>query len=41
MIDQLLPGDATRCRISPGERILALIPNCLTEREAGYQVEDA
>ena len=40
-IDQLLTWDATRCRLSPGERILALILNWLTEREPLYQVDDA
>ena len=41
IIDQLLTGDATRCRLSPGERILALILHWLTEREPWYQVDDA
>ena len=40
-IDQLLTWDATRCRLSPGERILVLILNLLTEREPWYQVDDA
>ena len=40
-IDQLVPWDAARCRLSPGERILALILNLLTEREPLYQVDDA
>ena len=40
-VDQMLTWDATRCRLSPGERILALILNLLTEREPLYQVDDA
>ena len=40
-IDQMVPWDATRCRLSPGERILALILNLLTERQPLYQVDDA
>lgn len=40
-IDQMVTWDATRCRLSPGERILALVLNLLTEREPLYQVDDA
>ncbi len=40
-IDQMVTWDATRCRLSPGERILALVLNLLTEREPWYQVDDA
>ena len=31
-IDALVGWDATHCRLSPGERILALIVNLLTDR---------
>ena len=41
IIDGLVAGDATRCRLSPGERILALILNLLTDRQPLYQVDDA
>ena len=37
----LVAWDATRCRLSPGERILALILNLLTDRHPLYQVDDA
>ena len=40
IIDQLLTWDATRCRFSPGEQIVALILNVVTEREPLYQVDD-
>ncbi len=40
-IGQMLTGDATRCRLLPGERIRALVLNWLTEREPLYQVDDA
>ncbi len=40
-IDHLVPWDASRCRLSPGERILALILNLLTERQPLYPVDDA
>ena len=40
-VDQRLTGDATRCRLSPGDRIRALLLNWLTEREPLYQVDDA
>jgi len=40
-IGQLLTWDGTRCRLSPGQRILALILNLLTESEPLYQVDDA
>ena len=40
-IDQMVTWDATRYRLSPGERILALVLNLLTEREPLYQVDDA
>ena len=33
--------DATRCRLSPGERILALLVNLLTDREPLYPVPEA
>ena len=40
-VDQMLTGDATRGRLSPGERILALLLNLRTEREPWYPVDDA
>lgn len=40
-IDGLVAWDATRCRLSPGERILPLVLILLTEREPLDQVDDA
>ena len=40
-IDAEVGWDSTRCRLSPGERILALIVNLLTDREPLYQVREA
>ncbi len=36
-VDQMLPWDATYCRLSPGERILALVLHLLTDREPLYR----
>ena len=41
VVDQLVAWDAERCRLSPGERILALVLNLLTDRQPLYQVTDA
>ncbi len=41
VIDQAVAWDATRCRLSPGERVLALILNLLTHRQPLYPVMDA
>ncbi len=41
VIDQAVAWDAERCRLSPGERIFALILNLLTDRQPLYQVTDA
>ncbi len=41
VIDQAVAWDAERCRLSPGERILALILNLLTDRQPLYPVTDA
>lgn len=40
-IDRTVPWDPDRCRLSPGERILALCVNLLTEREPLYRVQEA
>ena len=40
-IDGLVDWDPLRCRLSPGERVLALLVNLLTDREPLYQVEAA
>ena len=39
-IDQLVPWDPTRCRLSPGTRIEALILNILAGRRPLYRVAD-
>ena len=41
VIDQAVAWDAARCRLSPGEGILALILNLLTDRQPLYQVTAA
>ena len=41
VIDQAVAWDAERCLLSPGERILALILNLLTDRQPLYPVTDA
>ena len=41
VIDQVVAWDPERCRLSPGERILALVLNLLTGRPPLYQVTDA
>ena len=41
VIDQAVAWDAERCRLSPGERMFALILNLLTDRQPLYQVTDA
>jgi hypothetical protein len=40
-MEGLVGGNPARCRRSPGERILALIINLLTDREPLYQVWEA
>ena len=40
-IDAMVGWDPARCRLSPGERILALIINLLTDREPLYPVGEA
>lgn len=40
-IDRAVSWDADRCRLSPGERIVALLVNLLTEREPLYRVQEA
>ena len=40
-IDGLVGWDPARCRLSPGERILALMINLRTDRAPLYQVWDA
>ncbi len=39
--DRAVSWDTDRCRLSPGERILALLVNRLTEREPLYRVQEA
>jgi transposase len=41
VVDQMVAWDPERCRLSPGERILALVLNLLTDRQPLYQVTDA
>ncbi len=41
VIDQMVAWDPERCRLSPGERVLALVLNLLTDRQPLYQVTDA
>lgn len=41
VIDQMVAWDPERCHLSPGERILALVLNLLTDRQPLYQVTDA
>ncbi len=39
-IDQMVDWDETQCKLSPGQRIKALIINVLTSRSPLYQVEE-
>jgi hypothetical protein len=41
VIDGLVAWDPSRCHLSPGERILALVLNLLTDHQPLYQVMDA
>jgi hypothetical protein len=40
-IDAVVPWDRVRCRLSPGERILALVLNLLTARQPLYRVQNS
>jgi hypothetical protein len=39
-IDQVVPWDPQRCKLSPGERIQALVLNILTTRQPLYRVQE-